>query len=184
METLEEGLLNQLLILFWEWRYNQGYCHFEASLLLVILSKTYPRINSSKFLWSHFSNFSNISKSYNSIYSRQINFFQKNLHFLVCEFGWWLHTNRYFQSIRMLILQYIKVKHHPSPPRPHQFSPTVSLTSVSEQTLWTGSFVLRIFLKTEQQKGSWLFVSLKQVSRNIIPAVSPIHHLLQWHTHQ
>merc|ERR1711884_167695 len=31
---------------------------------------------------------------------------------------------------------------------------------------------LRIFLKTEQQK-----VSLKQVSRNLIPAVSPIHHL-------
>ena len=72
-------------------------------------------------------------------------------------------ANRYFQSIRMLILQYIKVNFSEllsASPVTSPASPVLTysttLTSVSEQTLWTGSFVLRIFLKTEQQKGSWL----------------------------
>ena len=72
-----------------------------------------------------------------TIYSWQINFFQENLHFLVCEFGWWKQQPaQQIDIFRMLILQYIKVKHHPSPPRPHQFSPTVSIFNIC---VWTNT---------------------------------------------
>ena len=98
-------------------------------------------------------------------------------------------ANQYFQNIRILLLQYIKVNFSEllsASPITSPASPVLgtscthspSSTSVSEQALWTGSIVLRIFLKTEKQKGSQkLVVSLMQVSRNLIPAVSAIHHL-------
>ena len=81
-----------------------------------------------------------------------------------------------FSSIlKSIFLNYCQ--HHPSPPRPHQFSPTVSIFNIC---VWTNTlnwfFCAADFLKdrTAERK---LVVSLKQVSRNLIPAVSPIHHL-------
>ena len=86
-----------------------------------------------------------------TIYSRQINFFQENLHFLVCEFGWWKQqpaqqidifkvSECLFSSIlKSISLNYCQ--HHPSPASP-VLTYSTALTSLSEQTLWTGSFVL------------------------------------------
>ena len=95
-------------------------------------------------------------------------------------------ANRYFQSIRISeclfsnILKSISLnycQHHPSPPRPHQFSPTVSIFNIC---VWTNTlnwfFCAADFLE-DRKAESKLVVSLKQVSRNLIPAVSPIHPL-------
>ena len=105
-----------------------------------------------------------------TIYSRQINFFQENLHFLVCEFGWWKQQpaqqidifkvseclfSSILKSIKVNFSELLSASPVTSPASP-VLTYSTTLTSVSEQTLWTGSFVLRIFLKTKQQKGSWL----------------------------
>ena len=91
-------------------------------------------------------------------------------------------ANRYFQSIRMLILQYIKVNFSEllsASPVTSPASPVLTY-SFFNICVWTNTlnwfFCAADFLKdrTAERK---LVVSLKQVSRNLIPAVSPIHHL-------
>ena len=98
-----------------------------------------------------------------TIYSRQINFFQENLHFLVCEFGWWKQqpaqqidifkvSECLFSSIlKSISLNYCQ--HHPSPPQLHQFSPTFSIFNIC---VWTSTlnwfYCAADFL---EDRGSW-----------------------------